>query len=160
MSLPYENATSGTRALDEIQKILTTFGCQRFGTMTDNEKGEILVQFTYRGRDISVKASVRGYAAAWLEEYPYNSSRHHKGRQYHEQRALAQAQISTCSILRDWIKGQITAVEVGLLTFEGAFLGQILLPSGKTVLDTVEAAKMLPPGEGLTKLENKAKVKA
>jgi hypothetical protein len=55
----------------------------------------------------------------------------------------AQAQISTCSILRDWIKGQITAIEVGLLTFEGAFLGQILLPSGKTVLEHAESNKLL-----------------
>jgi hypothetical protein len=48
---------------------------------------------------------------------------------------MDQAQIATCSILRDWIKGQITAVEVGILTFEGAFLGQLLLPNGRTVLE-------------------------
>jgi len=39
MSLPYENATSGAGALDEIRKTLTRFGCARFGTMTDNEAG-------------------------------------------------------------------------------------------------------------------------
>jgi hypothetical protein len=33
-------------------------------------------------------------------------------------------------------QGQITAIEVGVLTFEGAFLGQIMLPgTGKTVLE-------------------------
>lgn len=46
--------------------------------------------------------------------------------------------------LRDWIKGQVTAIETGVLTFEGAFLGQILLPSGKTVLEHAEAANLLP----------------
>ena len=51
---------------------------------------------------------------------------------------LKQAQISVYSILRDWIKGQVTAVEVGMLSFEGAFLGQILLPSGETVLERLE----------------------
>lgn len=143
VSLPYENATSGSRALDDVQKLMTGFGASRFGTMTDNEAGEILVQFTYRGRDVSIKASVRGYAAAWLKEHPYNPSRSRKTRIEHERAALAQAQVSVCSILRDWIKGQITAVEVGLLSFEGAFLGQILLPTGQTVLEAAQE-KMLP----------------
>ncbi len=64
MSLPYENATSGGAALDDIRKLLTRFGCSRFGTMTDVENGELLVQFSYRGRDVSARASYRGYAAA------------------------------------------------------------------------------------------------
>lgn len=145
MSLPYENATSGAGALDEIRKVLTRFGCSRFGTMTDNELGELMVQFSYRGRDVTVKASYRGYAAAWLREHPYNPSRSRRSKIEHERRALDQAQISVCSVLRDWIKGQITAVEVGILTFEGAFLGQILLPSsGRTVLEAVMQSEMLP----------------
>lgn len=143
MTLPYENATSGSGALDEIRKTLTRFGCARFGTMTDNEAGEQMVQFTYRGRDVTVKASYRGYAAAWLKEHPYNASRHRSTQKQHEQKALAQAEISVCSVLRDWIKGQITAVEVGILTFEGAFLGQILLSNGKTVLDQVYSNNLL-----------------
>lgn len=142
MAIPYQDATSGSRALDEIQRILTKFGCQRFGTMTDNEKGEIIVQFTYRERDILVKASVNGYAAAWLKENPWNSRRNRTETEW-KRKAMAQAQVSTCSILRDWIKGQTTAIEVGLLTFEGAFLGQILLPSGKTVLEHAESNKLL-----------------
>lgn len=146
MSLPYENATSGAGALDEIRKVLTRFGCARFGTMTDNEAGELLVQFTYHGRDVTVKASYRGYAAAWLKEHPYNPSRMRKTRTQHEAQALDQAQISVCSVLRDWIKGQITAIEVGILTFEGAFLGQILLPNGKTVLDHAASSGLLQIG--------------
>lgn len=144
MSLPYENATSGNRALDEIQRVLTSFGASRFGTMTDNEKGEVLVQFTYRGRDVSIRASVRGYAAAWLREHPYNPSRNRKTRVEHERAAMAQAQVSVCSVLRDWVKGQITAVEVGLLSFDGAFLGQILLPTGRTLMEAVEQQEWLP----------------
>jgi hypothetical protein len=70
MSLPYENATSGAGALEEIGKVLKRFGCTRFGTMTDSEAGELIVQFTARGRDVTVKASVRGYATAWLKENP------------------------------------------------------------------------------------------
>ena len=142
MSLPYENATSGDRALDEIRKILTKFGCQRFGTMTDNDIGELIVQFTYRERNVSIRVNYKGYAKAWLDEHPY-SYRIKGSKERHEARGLDQAQISVCSIVRDWIKGQITAVEVGILSFEGAFLGQIMLPSGKTVLEHIEKNELL-----------------
>jgi hypothetical protein len=143
VSLPYENATSGSAALDDIRKVLTRFGCTRFGTMTDTEAGEMIVQFSYRGRDVTVKASFRGYAAAWLKEHPYNPSRMRRSRAQHETLATDQAQISVCSVLRDWIKGQVTAIEVGILTFEGAFLGQILLPSGRTVLEHLSDTDVL-----------------
>jgi hypothetical protein len=135
-ALPYASATSGDKALAELSSILTRFGCTRFGTMTDNEAGELIVQFSYRGRDVSVKASFRGYAAAWLKSNPY-SHRMRCTRVEHESKAMAQARISVCSVLRDWIKGQVTAVETGILTFEGAFLGQILLSNGRSVLDHV-----------------------
>ena len=69
MSLPYENATSGERAVQDMQKILRGFGCSSFGQMMDYETGELLVQFKYKGRPVSVKASVNGYAAAWLREH-------------------------------------------------------------------------------------------
>lgn len=144
MSLPYENATSGGAALEEIRKVLTRFGCARFGTMTDAEKGELIVQFSYRGRDVTATASYRGYAAAWLKEHPYGPRTRGTKADY-ERKAMKQAEISVCSVLRDWIKGQVVAIEVGILTFEGAFLGQILLPStGTTVLQAVEQANMLP----------------
>lgn len=148
MSLPYENATSGAGALEDIRKLLTKFGCARFGTMTDNENGELVVQFTYRGRDVTAKASYRGYAAAWLKEHPYGA-RTRGSKAAHEAKAMKQAEISVCSILRDWIKGQVMAIETGVLTFEGAFLGQILLPSsGSTVLEAVMQGGMLPKIEG------------
>jgi hypothetical protein len=148
MTLPYEKATTGGAALTELNKILTKFGCTRFGTMTDTENGTLILQFTYRGRDVTVPASTKGYAAAWLKEHPY-SSRSRCTRVEYERKALAQAEISVCSILRDWIKGQTMAVECGLLSFEGAFLGQIMLPgSGKSVLDAVMIDGMLPALEG------------
>jgi translation initiation factor 1 (eIF-1/SUI1) len=57
MPLPYENATSGKRAIDDIQKILRSFGCSKFATGSDFETGEIFIQFDHRGRMISLKAS-------------------------------------------------------------------------------------------------------
>lgn len=147
MTLPYENATSGERALGEIQKLLRAFGCTKFGSMIDDGEGTVLVQFVYKDRNVSVKASTKGYAAAWLREHPYGP-RTKASRQQHERKALDTASVAVYSILRDWIKGQITAIETGILSFEGAFLGQILLGSGKTVLEHVAEQKILPALEG------------
>lgn len=147
MSLPYENATSGDKAIGEMQKILRGFGCQKFGYMIDDAEGSLLVQFEYRGRQVSVKASMAGYAAAWLNEHPY-SSRMKKTVKQHEVSAKEVASVAVFSILRDWIKGQIMAIETGILSFEGAFLGQLMLPSGKTVLETVTDNKLLPAPKG------------
>lgn len=143
MSLPYENSTAGERALGEMQKILRHFGCNRFGSMIDDEAQEILVQFSHRGRDVMVRASIRGYAQAWLKEHPY-TNRMRKTKVEHEREAMNRATTAVYSVLRDWIKGQITAIETGILSFEAAFLGQIMLPSGKTILEQAHESKMLP----------------
>lgn len=148
MALPYENTTAGEKALGEVQKILRGFGCTQFGTMVDDEAQDILVQFKHRGRQVSIRASIRGYAAAWLREHPY-SYRVRVSREKHERRAMEIASVAVYSLLRDWIKGQVTAIECGILSFEGAFLGQILLPSGKTVLEAATEQRLLPaPEEG------------
>jgi hypothetical protein len=144
VTLPYENATSGERALGEIQKLLRGFGCTKFGSMSDDEAQQILIQFEYRQRPVSVKASIRGYAAAWLKEHPYNYSRHRASKVEYERKAMNIASVAVYSILRDWIKGQVTAIETGILTFEGAFLGQILLPTGRTVLEHASETNLLP----------------
>ena len=49
MSLPYENATTGKRALDEIQKVLRAYDCTKFATGEDFETGVVFVQFEHRG---------------------------------------------------------------------------------------------------------------
>ena len=142
MSLPYENATSGKSATDELQKILRGFGATSFGLMEDFDKGYLIVQFEWRGRRVSVKASTKGYATAWLREHPWGP-RHKRTKIEYERHAIEVGTTATHSILRDWLKGQVMAVETGLLSFEGAFLGQILLASGRTVLEEVGATKML-----------------
>jgi hypothetical protein len=143
MSLPYQDATTGAKAMDEVQRILQRFGVQNFGHMQDFEKGELIVQFTFRNIPICVRASAKGYAAAWLKENPY-SHRRRASRAEWEQRALDIGGKAVYSILRDWIKGQVMAIESGILSFEGAFLGQMLLPTGETVLDRAINSKMLP----------------
>ncbi len=143
MSLPYENATSGDKAIGEIQKMLRAFGCQRFATGEDYESGELFIQFEHRGRQVQLKASAKGYAAAWLRAHPYGP-RVRASRADHEAKALKIGGIAVYSILRDWVKGQVTAIEIGMLTFDAAFLPHILLPSGQTVIEHVQHQKLLP----------------
>lgn len=145
MTLPYSDSTSGVKAMDEIQKILRAFGCQSFGHMTNFEEGKLIVQFKYKDTPITVEASFKGYAAMWLKQNPWNNKKKSTLIEW-EKAALEKGNTATYSILRDWIKGQITAVECGILSFQGAFLGQILLPSGKTVLQHAEESKLLQIG--------------
>lgn len=142
MALPYENTTAGNKALAELQTILRRFGCNKFGSMQDDSEGVLLVQFEYKGQMVSVKASINGYALAWLKEHPY-TSRMRKSKIEHERAAKEVASVAVYSIIRDWVKGQIMAIETGVLSFEGAFLGQIMLPSGKTVLEHAQTQKLL-----------------
>lgn len=142
MSLPYSTASSGTKALADIQKVLRHFGCNKFGSMVDDEHGELMIQFEHQGRMVSVKCSYRGYAAAWLKENPW-SYRRQSTKQEWERKAMDIGSVAIYSVARDWIKGQVTAIETGILTFEGAFLGQILLPNGMTVLEHVSSKNLL-----------------
>ncbi|MCC2615923.1 hypothetical protein LJ739_06690 [Aestuariibacter halophilus] len=122
--------------------MLKQFGCTKFATGEDFDTGELFVQFEHRGRMVSLIASSKGYAAAWLKENPYNNRR--KGTKAdHEAKALEKGGTAVYSILRDWVKGQVTAIEIGMLSFESAFLSHILLPSGKRVIEHVEEQKLL-----------------
>ena len=143
--IPYAAATSGDKALVDLQKILEKFGCLSFGTMTNIEKGITMVQFKWRDRTVSLEASWKGYAEVLMRSKPFRRSV--RGRQVSEQdyrnRAMAQGKISVCSVLRDWIKGQVTAVECGIMSFETAFMPHILLSNGKRVIDIVQAKNLL-----------------
>lgn len=136
MGLPYEGATSGDRALAEMQRVLQRFGCESFGSMMDFERSVLVVQFKHRGMTVNIEASIDGYANAWLKQHPW-SSRRRGSLKEHMAESKRIASLATYSILRDWLKGQVTAIEMGVISFEGAFLGQIMLPSGVTVLQHV-----------------------
>ena len=143
--LPYERATAGDKALSETQRILESFGCQSFGTMIDQEKRAVIVAFRWRQRDVQLEASWGGYAKAWLKLHPYSRKNTRRTVQQHEQLALEQARVSVCSVLRDWIKGQVTAVEAGILSFDAVFMPHMLLPSGQRFVDYVQAHQLLGP---------------
>jgi hypothetical protein len=131
--VPYERAVAGQNAIHEMQKTLAAFGCSSFGTMTDNDRGCMIVAFKWRDQQVSLEANWIGYVqllmkAGWRDK----------------DKALKQAQTSVCSILRDWVKGQTTAVECGVISFHEAFMPYMLLKNGQRVIDAAKAANLLP----------------
>jgi hypothetical protein len=45
VTLPYSDATSGTKAIEEVRRILQSFGCGKFAPMEDFTKNEVTMQF-------------------------------------------------------------------------------------------------------------------
>lgn len=152
MKIPYEDATAGDKALVETQRILAKFGCQSFGTMTDAERGMTIVQFKWRDRNISLEASWKGYANAWQKAHPF-SGYPRLTRQDYDRKALEIGKVAVCSLLRDWVKGQVTAIECGIMSFDAVFMPHMLLPTGERLLDRVKAENFLPaPDEKVVQL--------
>jgi hypothetical protein len=121
MRVNYASATAGTKARAEIIKVLRSLGCESIGIMDYDNTHEVLLAFTHRGRNVQLRASAKGWAQMFLKKQPWNDNRH-STRQEYEQAALRQGHIAVNSILRDWIKGQVTAIECGLLSFEAVFM--------------------------------------
>lgn len=120
-TVPYENATGGEAACSEITTIVRRFGCSSIGFMDDFEKKDILLHFVHRGTTVQLRASGKGWAALYLKAHPY-TSRMQKSPKQHEADAIAQGLVTINSILRDWVKGQVTAVECGAMSFAAVFL--------------------------------------
>ncbi|WP_282294852.1 hypothetical protein [Stenotrophomonas sp. PS02289] len=79
-----------------------------------------------------------------LPNRPKNYHRVRATRADHEAQTLKIGGVAVYSILRDWVKGQVTAIEIGMLTFEAAFLSHILLPSGRTVIEHMHQQNLIP----------------
>jgi hypothetical protein len=142
-ALPYSTATSGDKALAEIQRILQRFGCNKFGVMTDWEAGTLMLQFEWRDTRVSFPANFKGYATAWLRENPW-TTRKSLTKQQWETKALEIGSVAVYSILRDWIKAQVVAVETGLVSFEEIFMAHMMLPNGQRMIEHAKENNLLP----------------
>lgn len=142
--VPYESATSGASAREEITRLLRRMGCESVGFMDDFETHEVVLAFKHRGRPVQLRASARGWAQMYLKSKPW-TSRMRTNSKEHEQRALRQGLIAVNSILRDWVKGQVVAVECGIMSFEAVFVPHMLTNDGRPVLERMIEMKMLPP---------------
>lgn len=144
MTVPYANATSGMKARDEITKTLQRFGCESVGFMDDFAESSVLLAFKHRGRQVHLRASAKGWAAMYLKEHPWSYQRKSSANEW-EESALKQGLVAVNSILRDWVKGQVTAVETGILSFEAVFMPHMLTDNGQTLVDRVTSLNLLPP---------------
>ena len=141
--VPYEAASSGAAAREEITRLLRRMGCEKVGFMDDFDKHEVLLAFEHRGRPVQLRASAKGWAAMYLSAKPY-TTRTRCSRAEYEARALRQGLVAVNSILRDWVKGQVVAVECGIMSFEAVFVPHMLTHDGRSVLERIIEAKMLP----------------
>ena len=142
--VPYARATSGADAREEITRILRRIGCDRIGFMDEYADASVLMAFEHRGRPIQMRASAKGWAAWFLRENPWTVRRKCTNPEW-KAKALAQGMIAVNSILRDWCKGQVTAVECGIMPAEAVFLAHMVTTSGQAVLELLDDKKMLPP---------------
>ena len=131
-SIPYQKATSGDNARNEIIKLLQGFGCERVGFMDNFADNELILGFVYRGRNIEMKVSAQGWANLFLRKNPH-TYRHTRSKQEYEKVAHTQGMIAMSSVLRDWVKGQLTAVEAGMAKFDHVFMPFMLTQDGKTI---------------------------
>eukprot|EP00873_Tetraselmis_striata_P020746 jgi/Tetstr1/441010/TSEL_029278.t1 len=146
MTVPYASATSGESARKEITKILRGFGCSSIGFMDQFDRHTVLLQFEHRGRSVRLEASAQGWASMFLKAQPWTNKRRADHKTY-EAMALNQGMVAVNSILRDWVKGQITAVETGVLSFEGVFLPYMVTDNGQRLIDRINAQGLLPAPE-------------
>lgn len=144
-AVPYENATSGAIARAEIQKLLRRFGCSSVGFMDDYDKREVILAFKHRDNNVHLRASAKGWAAMYLRMKPYEPRYSRKTKAQYEAAALDQGMVAVSSILRDWVKGQVTAVECGILSFTEVFMPHMLLPDGRRLIEAVVERGLLPP---------------
>lgn len=143
VSVPYSHASSGSAARDEIKKILSRFGCESVGFMDDFGERAVIMAFKHRGRPVQLRASAKGWAAMYLRLNPTGPRTMNKAAW--EAKALNQGFIAVNSILRDWVKGQITAVETGIMSFEAVFFAHMLSPDGRPIIDAIKSAGLLMP---------------
>jgi hypothetical protein len=144
--VPYASASSDDTARKEVRKILLRLGCKDIGFQDLDTEHALLLQFKHHGRPTQLKVSAKGWAALYRREKPW-TPRHRRSQVEYEQAALRQGLAAVNSILRDWIKGQVTAVECGVLSFEAVFLPFMLTSDGRTVSERVEELGLLPSPE-------------
>ena len=99
------------RSRAEIERLLSHYKADQFGTAIDNDKGRAMVQFRLQKRLIRF-------------DLPFPNKNEQEVRR--RWRALVLS-----------IKAKLEAVESGITSFESEFLGYVVLPDGRTVGETI-----------------------
>jgi hypothetical protein len=147
-TVPYASATTDKAARAEIMKILRQFGCEKIGFMDHDDEHAVELFFRHRGQQVRLKAPAKGWAQLWLNANPWNSRMRRDQHEY-AQGALRQGLISVNSMIREWVKSQMTLVECGILSFETVFLPHMLTSDGRTVAERLPETGLLPSPDPL-----------
>ena len=116
----YSQAMSGSRAREEIAEMLTRHGCEAISFLHDFKTKELILSFRHGERIVELRASAQGWADETLKRMPYNNRMKLSEEEY-RRRALQQGWVAVNSILRDWLRSQIEAIETGIFSFDSAF---------------------------------------
>jgi hypothetical protein len=144
--IPYASATAGNRAREETIKWLRRLGCEGIGFYDHFDEHDLELHFKHRGRSFRLVVSAKGYAQRLLEQKPYKYRYGRRdSRTEYEQKLLEQGHIAVSSILRDWVKGAVNAIECNAMKFEAAFMPHMLTADGRTVLERITETNLLPP---------------
>jgi len=133
-TIPYTHAASGQKARLEVISLLRQFECDQIGFMDDFNTHSVILAFIHKDRKVQITASAIGWAKMYLAAHPWTSARKTTEENY-QRSALKQGLVAVNSMLRDWVKGQVTMIECGLMTFEHAFAAHMLTADGKPLLE-------------------------
>ena len=103
----------------------------------------MLLHFVHRGRQVQLRASAKGWAQMFLKANPWSDKRRSTRHDY-EQNALKQGDVAVNGVLRDWIKGQVTAINSGILSFEAVFMPFMLTSDGRSLIERLAETNLLP----------------
>ena len=116
-STPYYHTTNAQTARDEIIRRLSAVGCTDVEFEDDRDAYTVTVRWEHNGRKCAITGSARGWAHHHLTSYPHTSRMRLPGSAYHKQ-VLDKGQVAVNSILRDYLRCQLAAVETGAVSFE------------------------------------------
>jgi hypothetical protein len=124
------------RSKAELDRLLAKHGASQQGTMSDNEKGEAYVVFRMGERNIRLNVPLPK-----IGDFSKNpNERVRRPRSAEQQhRSWEQACRERWRSVVLLVKAKLEAIRIGNSTVEREFLSDIVLPSGKSVYEQIEA---------------------
>ncbi len=117
----------------EIEGLLEKYGAESFLTGWDKDKGRSFVAFQYQGRPYRIEVPIPSVENKDFWQTPAGKKRTEaQARSAHNQVCM-----SRWRAMLLMLKANLEAVDLGLLSFEAAFLGQAMIPGGQTVAEAL-----------------------
>ena len=139
----YTTDISAEKTISEIQKILAQNGARGImleydgsGTITD-----IFFKIILNNKELPFRLPAKAervYQALWGEKQKWEHNRYGEG--WREQ-----AQRIAWRICKTWLEAQITLINLEQAKMEEVFLPYLVMPSNKTLFETMEQNKFLLP---------------